>query len=296
MNVEKYREMIKACCLESDLEMMELRDQTEIGERGISLSGGQKQQIQLTRAIYQDRDMFLIDDVFSAVDTHTGSELFKECVRGALKGKTILLATYQIDFLHNADLILASTDQTNVDLLLPFFVSLSVATLFIVIGVLIIICQVAWPTIFLIIPLGRTGSSKSTLIQAFFRMMEPAGGRIVIDGIDISKIASFLKNQSFSKELLEATSIQLDCIRMKGCGKSFGGQWTQLECRTEATSLPRKSDVKAHSRILFMDEATASVDSQTDGVIQKIIREDFAACTIISIAHRIPTVMVHGLS
>ncbi|XP_059437206.1 ABC transporter C family member 4 [Corylus avellana] len=106
MDTERYREVIRVCCLEKDIEMMEFGDQTEIGERGINLSGGQKQRIQLARAVYQDCDIYLLDDVFSAVDAHTGSEIFKECVRGALKDKTILLVTHQVDFLHNVDLIL----------------------------------------------------------------------------------------------------------------------------------------------------------------------------------------------
>ncbi|KAL4363120.1 hypothetical protein GQ457_04G028790 [Hibiscus cannabinus] len=110
MNEEKYREVVRVCCLQKDLEMMEFGDQTEIGERGINLSGGQKQRIQLARAVYQDCDIYLLDDVFSAVDAHTGTDIFKECVRGALKGKTILLVTHQVDFLHNVDLILVMRD------------------------------------------------------------------------------------------------------------------------------------------------------------------------------------------
>lgn len=77
MDREKYNEVIRVCCLEKDLEIMEFGDQTEIGERGINLSGGQKQRIQLARAVYQDCDIYLLDDVFSAVDAHTGSEIFK---------------------------------------------------------------------------------------------------------------------------------------------------------------------------------------------------------------------------
>ncbi|KAL8234311.1 hypothetical protein R6Q59_020411 [Mikania micrantha] len=110
MDRQKYKEVIKSCCLETDLEMMEFGDQTEIGERGINLSGGQKQRIQLARAVYQDCDIYLLDDVFSAVDAHTGSEIFKECVRGVLRDKTILLVTHQVDFLHNVDLILVMRD------------------------------------------------------------------------------------------------------------------------------------------------------------------------------------------
>lgn len=106
MNRGRYKEAIRVCCLENDLEAMEFGDQTEIGERGINLSGGQKQRIQLARAVYQDCDIYLLDDVFSAVDAHTGSEIFKECVRGALRDKTIILVTHQVDFLHNVDQIL----------------------------------------------------------------------------------------------------------------------------------------------------------------------------------------------
>ncbi|KAF9613138.1 hypothetical protein IFM89_005709 [Coptis chinensis] len=66
--------------------------------------------IQLARAVYQDCDIHFLDDVFSAVDAHTGSDIFKECVRGPLKNKTILLVTHQVDFLHNVDIILVMRD------------------------------------------------------------------------------------------------------------------------------------------------------------------------------------------
>ncbi|TVU00075.1 hypothetical protein EJB05_54519, partial [Eragrostis curvula] len=110
MDPERYKEVIRSCCLEKDLEMMEFGDHTEIGERGINLSGGQKQRIQLARAVYQNCDIYLLDDVFSAVDAQTGSSIFKECLRGTLNGKTIILVTHQVDFLHNVDNIFVMRD------------------------------------------------------------------------------------------------------------------------------------------------------------------------------------------
>ncbi|KAL5852402.1 hypothetical protein ACOSQ3_007520 [Xanthoceras sorbifolium] len=673
MNKEKYKEVIR----------------TEIGERGINLNGGQKQRIPLARAVYQDCDVYLLDDIFSTVDAETGSQLYKECVRGALKDKTIVLVTHQVDLLHNADLILifvmrdgmivqsgkyeellnsrmdfgalvaahetsielagmkkatfldesksditsskliedeeretgystqaygwwgavsviltsllwqaclmasdfwlayetsedhafvpslfiivyvilaaissifvmirsflvaflglktaqmffnqllnsilhapmsffdttpsgrilsrVSTNQANIDLFVPMYLSMSIVMYFTLLGIVFITCLYAWPTVLLVIPLvwmniwywgyylapscemtrldsitkapvihhfletisgvmtirafrrqgrffkeninkananfqmdfhnnalnewfgfrleligsvvlciatlfmvllpssiikpeyvglslsyglslngvlfwavytsclvenrmvsverikqftkiplepawktnkfssliglaqpryrpntslvlkcitfniqggekigvvGRTGSGKSTLVQVFFRLVEPSGGKIIIDGVDICKLGLHDLRSKFGIIPQEPVLFQgtvrsnIDPIglysdeeiwkSLEGCQLKdvvaakpekllasvvdSGDNWSvgqrQLLCLARV--------MLKRSKILFMDKATASVDSQTDAVIQKIICEDFASCTIIGIAHRIPTIM-----
>ncbi|XLR29413.1 hypothetical protein HN51_049306 [Arachis hypogaea] len=110
MDRERYEKVLESCSLKKDLEVLSFGDQTVIGERGINLSGGQKQRIQIARALYQDADIYLFDDPFSAVDAHTGSHLFKECLLGQLSSKTVVYVTHQVEFLPAADLILVMKD------------------------------------------------------------------------------------------------------------------------------------------------------------------------------------------
>ncbi|KAK1259372.1 ABC transporter C family member 3 [Acorus gramineus] len=108
MERERYERVLEACSLKKDLEILPFGDQTIIGERGINLSGGQKQRIQIARALYHGADIYLFDDPFSAVDAHTGSHLFKECLLGLLTSKTVIYVTHQMEFLTSADLILVT--------------------------------------------------------------------------------------------------------------------------------------------------------------------------------------------
>eukprot|EP00960_Hanusia_phi_P063575 765515-Hanusia_phi.AAC.2 len=103
---EKYGAVIEVCALLQDFEVLPAGDQTEIGEKGINLSGGQKARISLARAVYQDADVYLLDDPLSAVDVHVSKHLFEECIKRYLRGKTIILVTHQIQYLPGADKVL----------------------------------------------------------------------------------------------------------------------------------------------------------------------------------------------
>jgi ATP-binding cassette, subfamily C (CFTR/MRP), member 4 len=104
-DAKRYRKVVKVCALEKDFSLLPASDKTTVGERGVSLSGGQKARVNLARSLY-DADIYLLDDPLSAVDTHVGRHLFNQSIVGFLGNKIRVLVTHQLQYLKDVDKII----------------------------------------------------------------------------------------------------------------------------------------------------------------------------------------------
>jgi ABC-type multidrug transport system fused ATPase/permease subunit len=102
---------LQTCQLDTDLHMLPGGLQTEIGERGVNLSGGQRARVSMARAVYAKRDIYLLDDPLSALDAHVGAALLNDCILDALSYSTRVLATHHVHVLPKADYII----ELNID-------------------------------------------------------------------------------------------------------------------------------------------------------------------------------------
>lgn len=112
-----YEKTIKACALLDDFNQLPDGDETVVGERGISLSGGQKARVALARAVYARADIYLLDDCLSAVDSHVGRHIIENVLgpKGLLSSKCRVLATNAISVLTDADFICQLRDGAIVE-------------------------------------------------------------------------------------------------------------------------------------------------------------------------------------
>ena len=105
-NAERYKQVIKYCQLEKDIDSLPAGDLTEIGTNGANLSGGQKSRINLARTVYHNDDIYLFDDPISSVDSIVYNKIIDLVIKNFLKKKTIIFASNDIKYINHFDKVI----------------------------------------------------------------------------------------------------------------------------------------------------------------------------------------------
>ncbi|KAJ3309498.1 Multidrug resistance-associated protein 1 [Boothiomyces sp. JEL0838] len=105
-NQDRFDKVLEATGLDKDMKQFPAGVKTEIGEKGVNLSGGQKARVAMARAMYQNSDIVILDDPISALDAQVGRKVFTDAIKGFLKDKTVILVTHQLHFLPELDHII----------------------------------------------------------------------------------------------------------------------------------------------------------------------------------------------
>ncbi|OWA54554.1 Multidrug resistance-associated protein 7 [Hypsibius exemplaris] len=110
IDLTRYQQVLECCALTTDLENLSNGDATEIGERGVTLSGGQKARLSLARAVYQDKPVIFLDDPLAAVDPHVAATIYTKCFLGMLRPKLRVLVTHNVECLRECDRVIVLKD------------------------------------------------------------------------------------------------------------------------------------------------------------------------------------------
>ena len=102
---QRYHHILDICELKPDLDALIGGDMTEIGEKGINLSGGQRARINIARALYNNKDIYIFDDPLSALDANVGKNIVRNCIKDYLEEKTRILITHALQHVYYADRI-----------------------------------------------------------------------------------------------------------------------------------------------------------------------------------------------